>query len=41
MSWFARVHKPWLHFVVLGLVFYQLQSSFQASSQASFKGSLI
>ena len=26
MSWFARVHKPWLHFLVLGLVFYQLQS---------------
>lgn len=25
VSWFVRINKPWLHFVVLGVVFYQLQ----------------
>lgn len=26
MSWLVSINKPWLHFVVLGMVFYQLQS---------------
>ena len=27
MSWLVRVNKPWLHFIVLGVIFYQLQSA--------------
>ena len=28
MSWIARLNKPWLHFIVLGAVLFQLQSVF-------------
>ena len=28
MNALARLNKPWLHFIVLGVVFYQLQSAF-------------
>jgi hypothetical protein len=28
MSWVARLNKPWLHFIVLGVVLFQLQSVF-------------
>jgi len=27
VNWLVRLNKPWLHFVVLGVVFYQLQSA--------------
>ncbi|HIL99133.1 MAG TPA: peptidyl-prolyl cis-trans isomerase [Pseudomonadales bacterium] len=27
MHWLDRVNKPWLHFIVLGVIFYQLQSA--------------
>jgi len=28
VSWLARANKPWLHFIVLGVIFYQLQPAF-------------
>jgi hypothetical protein len=28
MTWIARLNKPWLHFIVLGAVLFQLQSAF-------------
>jgi hypothetical protein len=34
VSWFVRVNKPWLHFVVLGVIFYQLQSVLFPESKA-------
>ena len=27
MNWFTAVNKPWLHFVVLGVIFYHLQTA--------------
>jgi hypothetical protein len=27
VNWLERVNKPWLHFIVLGVIFYQLQSA--------------
>jgi hypothetical protein len=30
MSWLAKINKPWLHFIVLGAVLFQLQSVFFA-----------
>ncbi len=27
MNWFTAVNKPWFHFVVLGVIFYQLQTA--------------
>ena len=26
MTWLARLNKPWLHFIVLGIVLYKLQT---------------
>ncbi|MEH6593155.1 MAG: hypothetical protein V7746_22990 [Halioglobus sp.] len=27
MGWMTRLNKPWLHFVILGLVLYKLQTA--------------